>query len=362
MAINNTNTQAPSVKKYVDYANQQVDEQAILDKYNAATLAQFNIQREQNRQAENQFYNQMYNTQKTAMDTIRQSNAAAVSTGASRGVQAANELSSLLGLQSESIASATELAQANRQTAQEETAAVLENVLNAYQQAQQERSQLVSQGIEAASVDAQQAANQVAAAEAQTEHKRYMMDLKINDPDMYNRTLAAENNATDFVNMTEQQYTANVQNATQALSELEYNIDNVVNKTDKEYTSLLNIYTAYGMTQDELNEDIAAIQKDYNVVTAAKDVGSSALQIGGMASGAAVGAAIGSVIPGVGTAIGAFFGTALGFIAGKIGGDAGLTNEAKKAMNQYTSTALQTMLAVRYQKKYSASHSAQPTL
>lgn len=161
-------TNTPSVKKYVDYAQQQVDEQAILDKYNAATLAQYNIQREQNRQAENEFYNEMYNTQKTAMDTIRQANAAAVSTGASRGVQAANELSALLGLQQESVASATELAQANRQTAQEETAAVLENVLNAYQQAAQERSNLVSQGIEAASVDAQEAANEIAATEAQT--------------------------------------------------------------------------------------------------------------------------------------------------------------------------------------------------
>lgn len=169
-----TTTTAPSVKKYVDYAQQQVDEQAILDKYNAATLAQFNVQREQNRQNENAFYNQMYNTQKTAMDTIRQANAAAVSSGASRGVQAANELSAILGLQSESVAQATELAQANRQTAQEETAAVLENVLKAYQQSAQERSQLVSQGIEAASVDAQEAANEVAATEAQTNLRNAM--------------------------------------------------------------------------------------------------------------------------------------------------------------------------------------------
>lgn len=187
MAINNT--QAPSVKKYVDYANQQVDEQAILDKYNAATLAQFNVQREQNRQAENQFYNQMYNTQKTAMDTIRQSNAAAVSTGASRGVQAANELSSLLGLQSESIASATELAQANRQTAQEETAAVLENVLNAYQQAQQERANLLSSAIEAESVEVQREANQVqaasAAAQNQTDQARLLTEAAENGTNTY---------------------------------------------------------------------------------------------------------------------------------------------------------------------------------
>ena len=160
-------TTAPSVKKYYDYAQEQVDEQAILDKYNAATIAQFNAQREQNRQNENAFYNQMYNTQKTAMDTIRQSNAAAVASGASRGVQAAQELSSLLGLQQESVASATELAQANRQTAQEETAAVLENVLNAYQQSVQERQQLVQQGIESASVDVQSEANKVAAQEAE---------------------------------------------------------------------------------------------------------------------------------------------------------------------------------------------------
>ena len=159
-------TTSPSVKKYYDYAQQQIDEQTILDKFNAATTAQFNAQREANRQAENQFYNQMYNTQKTAMDTIRQSNAAAVASGASRGVQAAQELSSLLGLQEESVASATELAQANRQTAQEETAAVLENVLNAYTQAQQERAQLVSQGIESASVDVQNEANKIAAQEA----------------------------------------------------------------------------------------------------------------------------------------------------------------------------------------------------
>jgi hypothetical protein len=151
------------VKKHYDYAQQVVDEQAILDKYNAATTAQFNVQREQNRQAENQFYNQMYNTQKTAMDTIRQSNAAAVANGASRGVQAANELSALLGLQQESVQSATEIAQANRQTAQEETAAVLENVLKAYQQAQQERSQLVTQSIEAQSLEATESQAKTAA-------------------------------------------------------------------------------------------------------------------------------------------------------------------------------------------------------
>ena len=145
-------------------ADETIDEQAILDKYNAATVAQFNAQREQNRINENNFYNQMYNTQRTAMDTIRQSNAAAVASGASRGVQAAQELSSLLGLQQESVASATELAQANRQTAQEETAAVLENVLNAYKEAESQKQKAVEQEIQAESLKADQ--TQANAAEA----------------------------------------------------------------------------------------------------------------------------------------------------------------------------------------------------
>lgn len=154
VVTNPTNTNKYANMQYLqDMANNLVDEQAILDKFNAATTAQYNVQREQNRQAENQFYNQMYNSQQTAVDAIRQANAAAVSTGASRGIQAANELSALLGLQQESVASATELANANRQTAQEETAAVLENVLNAYQQAEQQRQNLITAGIQAASVD-----------------------------------------------------------------------------------------------------------------------------------------------------------------------------------------------------------------
>ena len=186
----------PSVKKYVDYAQQQIDEQAIADKFNAATAAQYAVQREQNRQAENQFYNQMYNTQQTAMDTIRKSNAAAVSTGASRGVQAANELSAILGLEQESVAGATELAQANRQTAQEETAAVLENVLKAYQQAVTERQQLVQQGIESASVDVQQDANQVQREANELQKQQIQSQTQQTQSDIAGALVSAAENGT----------------------------------------------------------------------------------------------------------------------------------------------------------------------
>lgn len=248
------NNQNPSVKKYYDYANQTIDEQAILDKYNAATLAQFAAQREQNRQTENAFYNQMYNTQKTAMDTIRKANADAVATGASRGVQAANELSALLGLQQESVASATELAQTSRQTAQEETAAVLENVLNAYTQAQQERAQLVSQSIESASIDAQEQANAIAAQEASTDYERYLLDLKANDPDRYNQIMADRTYDT-YARLSTDILQLNLQNA---INELEPIIANNYSTDPAEITEIMaELYYKHGL---QINKE--TIKKD----------------------------------------------------------------------------------------------------
>lgn len=271
MADTNTKTPEPSeLKKHYDYVNSLVDEQTILDKYNAATMAQYAAQREQNRQAENQFYNQMYNTQNTAMDTIRKANAAAVSTGASRGVQAANELSAILGLQNESIASATELAQANRQTAQEETAAVLENVLNAYQTAQQERANLLQSSIEAASVEqTRQTAEQQTEQQAKATRDEYLRNLHASDPAAYYRELAKDNAATDFVNMTDEQFTTNQANAYQAIDEisdeLKYNWNDFADwdwgesgssKGEKIKTKLRNIYAAYGLTEKQADDTI----------------------------------------------------------------------------------------------------------
>ena len=269
MAENKTD---PRVKEFYDYAQGTVDEQAILDKFNAATRAQFDVQREQNRQAENKFYNQMYNTQRTAMDTIRKSNAAAVSSGASRGVQAANELSALLGLQQESVQSATEIAQQNRQTAQEETAAVLENVLKAYQQASQERSQLTQQGIEADSLTATEQQAQAAQTQAQTERDKYLLDLKVNDPDKYYSEVAKEANATDFVNMTPEQLQVNMQTANNAIAEMStklgYNWNDWAlmdvgesgnDKAKKIKTSLQNLYTAYGLSVDSIDNTLKGL-------------------------------------------------------------------------------------------------------
>lgn len=254
-------TPKPAVKEYYDYAQEAVDEQAILDKYNAATAAQFAVQREQNRQNENAFYNQMYNTQKTAMDTIRQSNAAAVSTGASRGVQAANELSALLGLQQESVQSATELANANRQTAQEETAAMLENVLNAYQQAQQERSQLVTQGIEASAVEAEKASAAATAEQTDRAATQSALETGVNnylaelaDQDKNYATYSDEGNAS---------LNAVIDKISNGAS---YNADDwkgrdiPTSKTENTVRDLEQTIKTYGLNYDNYKEDLDALK------------------------------------------------------------------------------------------------------
>lgn len=103
----------------------------ILSKYDEATAAEYALKNKEYAMTENQFYNQMYGAQGTALDTIRKSQAQAIATGASRGLQAANELASMLGLQQETVASATDLAQQRNMLKDKEAEAYTQNVINA---------------------------------------------------------------------------------------------------------------------------------------------------------------------------------------------------------------------------------------
>ena len=107
------------------------DEAAIRAKFDAATKAEYDLKRREYEATANKFYEQMYGTQATALDTIRKSNAAAVATGASRGIQAANELSAILGLQETNTQTASELAQQRNLLADQEGAALAKNIVDA---------------------------------------------------------------------------------------------------------------------------------------------------------------------------------------------------------------------------------------
>lgn len=143
-----------------------VNAEDLQAKFDAVTKAEYDKQRTNLQTTENKFYNQLYDTQQTTMDTIRQSNAQAVATGASRGVQAANELSALLGLQQESVAGATDIANQATTLAQDETQAMLENALNAETQAQEANQALANILMQRESVGVEQQNANTAAIQA----------------------------------------------------------------------------------------------------------------------------------------------------------------------------------------------------
>lgn len=102
------------------------DYNSILGILNNATNASYDAQWQQQNQTQNNFYNDMYATQGVTLDTLRQAQAKAIATGASKGISAANELSSILNLQATSAKSANDLANAsNNLSAQQQAATAL---------------------------------------------------------------------------------------------------------------------------------------------------------------------------------------------------------------------------------------------
>lgn len=113
------------------YGNITFDENAIRQKFDAATSAEYARKRKEYEQTEDQFYNRLFGTQSTALDTIRRANASAISSGAAKGMQAANELSAILGLQQESVDDSTKLAQERNLLMDKEAEAYTKNVVDA---------------------------------------------------------------------------------------------------------------------------------------------------------------------------------------------------------------------------------------
>lgn len=109
------NSQIPSVSNLADMlgVNFTYDRNEIEKIYQDATLAA--LQMEQNSGAERAYYKHMADAQNTALDTIRQQYGQSLASGASKGMQAANMLSAILGNTQTANEEATELAAARQQ-------------------------------------------------------------------------------------------------------------------------------------------------------------------------------------------------------------------------------------------------------
>lgn len=110
-------------------------------KANEAAVA---LQRQQQQQSEDAFYRNLYDTNQTVLDTIRKNNASAIASGASKGTQAANELAAMLGMQQESVDSATQLAQQGYDLAAQQQQNALQASVDAAQAASGLTSNLAS--------------------------------------------------------------------------------------------------------------------------------------------------------------------------------------------------------------------------
>ena len=115
------------------------DMNSIKGIFDKATKEQYKVLDKQYANTEKKFYDNMFGAQQTALDTIRKSNASAVATGASRGMQAANELSAVLGMQQGSTVEATQLAQDRNLLNDKQQAAMAQNAVTALTQSNQSR-------------------------------------------------------------------------------------------------------------------------------------------------------------------------------------------------------------------------------
>lgn len=105
----------------------QYNQDYIWDLLDKATTAEYNRKRQEFAATENKFYNELYDTQASALDTIRASNSAAVATGATKGMAAAQQLAAILGLEQASVESATDLANKRNELAAQEAEAYAKN-------------------------------------------------------------------------------------------------------------------------------------------------------------------------------------------------------------------------------------------
>lgn len=110
-----------------DKYNIQYDQNYIRDLLDTATQAEYNRKRQEFAATENKFYNELYDTQDAALNAIRANNSAAVATGATKGMAAAQQLAAILGLEQTSVESATDLANQRNELMAQEAAAYAKN-------------------------------------------------------------------------------------------------------------------------------------------------------------------------------------------------------------------------------------------
>lgn len=130
------------------------DAQSIKAAYDRATAAAQAVEERGIANAEAAWQRNLAGTQATALDTIRKNNASAIATGASKGMQAANELSAVLGLQDTAVEESTTLAQQRLDLADAYAAEYAKNAVTAQETADANRQAMMNAAIQQYGYDA----------------------------------------------------------------------------------------------------------------------------------------------------------------------------------------------------------------
>ena len=111
------------------------DRDTIEKVFNQGTDAQYALMQKENQIAQNQYANNQFANQQSAIETLRQQRNEQIASGMARGLNAAQEQGTVLGLQQEGAAGALELANKQQLAADEIAAAYAENVVKALEEA-----------------------------------------------------------------------------------------------------------------------------------------------------------------------------------------------------------------------------------
>jgi len=226
------------------YGNITYDEDVIRSKFDAATRAEYARKRKEYEQTEDQFYNRLFGTQSTALDTIRRANASAISSGAAKGMQAANELSAILGLQQEAVDDSTKLAQERNLLMDKEAEAYTKNVVDALAKANEIKQALGTLGSNIYAADTQfdvgtmqylaqldAAAKQLAGIELTANATKYSADRALEgnkymaDQNLIGNKYMADQNLAGTRYTADKNYAGNIYAADQNLAAARYAAD-----------------------------------------------------------------------------------------------------------------------------------------
>ena len=111
------------------------DRNKIEQVFNQGTDAQYALMQKENQIAQNQYANNQFANQQSAIETLRQQRNEQISSGMARGLNAAQEQGTILGLQQEASAGALELANQRQLEADKIAVEYANNVAKALQEA-----------------------------------------------------------------------------------------------------------------------------------------------------------------------------------------------------------------------------------